>query len=517
MSTIVIRYDGTDITHDILIDSASFESQLGAVAGSFSFIVRDVNQVHDFITGKEITLDIDGARYFGGYLTQVTRQLAFPVDDTTDVASVRTRQFLLRGPDYNILFDKRIIYNVDNPVKAPAVYPAALSFDDKWVLDTLFTGTNDGVTVRGPNIDLSGDGINVTTYVKAVADPTPTNNPDFYQGAFAAPGDPWRTQMESLSGITGALWYIDPNKNFHYHKYELTTPSWGFSDVPDHSASPPTYGFRELEYTEDATNLVNDAYVWGGSELGSSGVSEHPVYGHSENVSSEATHGRWQKGQRHFGEDGFFETGQCLIHSQVIVFGDPGADSNTDAERGLQWPQRQVKLTWFSGTTPTPLVPGTRVDVTLNVFGSPPIALALPVRSISITFPNPTSARFEGFLGIQTSDPWSLWKYMRQSNQSTTNTAGIVTSDGSVAATVPGTYVAMTPSPDPNGSNKVFVTTDPYVVDTLEVFLFSVGISGGLLQRRDIEYIETDSTTGTFTFITAPLNTDTLYVRYYSA
>jgi hypothetical protein len=183
----------------------------------------------------------------------------------------------------------------------------------------------------------------------------------------------------------------------------------------------------------------------------------------------------------------------------------------------LQYPQRNVRLSWFSGQTPTLLTAGSLVDVTLNVFGSPPIELTLPVRTITITFPTPTTVKFDAFLGIQTSDPWSLWKYMRESSQRTTATAGVVTSDGSAPAGSPGSFVSMEPTPAPDGANKVFVCRDRYVAGSLEVFLFSSGSVGGLIQRVVYDYTESSPTTGAFTFVTAPLSTDTLWVRYYSA
>ena len=500
MSTIAIEYDGTDITSDVIFESASFESQLGAVPGAFEFTVRDNNQVHSFTTGKEVTMSIDGTRYFGGFVTQVVSKLAFPVDDTSAPGSVRTREFLLRGVDYNILFDKRVIYNIATPTDPPALYSPTLT--DLQVLQTFFSDY----------INLTGDSIDVTTYVEAVGDPTPTSS----QGAYMNPGDPWRKQMESLAAFTGAIWYIDANKALHYQDIESISPAWEFSDTPNRVT---TFGFRDLEYVEDATNLINDALVWGGSEFGSTGVTKQTVFGRSQNTTSIGIHGRWQLAERHFNEWGYFEASGCTVRSQVIVFGVPGADASGDNTRGLQYPQRNVRLTWFNTTIPTPLTAGSVVNVTLNVFGAPPIELALPVRSITITFPTTTSAQFQGFLGIQTTDPWSLWKYLRAQQQRTTATASqsIVTSDGSSPATVPNTYVSTTPTPDPDGSNTVFVTPDPYAAGTLEVFIFHTGETGGLLQRSIVDYNESDPETGEFTFITPPLNTDTLWVRYYSA
>jgi hypothetical protein len=445
-----------------------------------------------------VTLTIDGTLYFSGPVMQVISQLALPVDDTTDPEEVRTREYVLRGVDWNILFDKRIVYNVASPTTGLNIFSPGTT--DVSVLETFFDDY----------IDLTGDGLNVTTFVEEVGDPTP----DGADGTYVNPGDPWRKQMESIAGITGAIWYIDAGKNFHYQAYETNTPAWGFSDVPNHTT---TFGFRDLEYTEDATNLINQALVWGGSEFGSTGVTKKVVFGEDENVVSQGVHGRWQRAETHFNEAGFFENSGCEIRATNIVYGSPGSKSNGDDQQGLQYPQQNIRLTWFGGGVPTPLEPGSVVDVTLNVFGDPPIELSLPVRQITITFPTSTEVQFEGFLGIQTSDPWSLWKYMRaQNTRPTREPTVITTSDGSAPAT-PGSLVQVVPTPDPDGSNTTFVLPDPYQATTLQVFLFSVGVTGGTLQRRGIDYNETDPLTGVFDFITAPLNTDTLYVRYYSA
>lgn len=505
MSTITITYDNVDISSSVIFASASFESQLGAVPGAFEFTVKDLTQTHSFVTGKEITMSVDGTRYFGGFVTQVIHQLAFPVDDTVTggAAAVKTREFILRGVDWNILFDKRVCYNKAVPVDTHTDFAPTVSDID--ILDTFFADY----------IDLTGDGIDVSHAVgrfESVGDVSPGTDTRY---AFVNPGDPWRHQMESMAIFTGAIWYIDCNKKLHYKALESAVPNplWGFSDTPNKTT---TFGFRDLEYIEDATNVVNDALVWGGSEYGSTGVTKQTVFGRAQNTNSQTIHGRWQKMETHFNEQGFFEADGCATRARVMVWGTPGLTSEGD-ERGLQYPQRNVRLSWFAGQTPSLLTAGSLVDVTLNVFGAPPIELTLPIRTITITFPTPTTVQFAAFLGIQTSDPWSLWKYMRQSSQRTTATASVITSDGSAPAGVPGTFVAMEPTPTPDGSNKVFICRDRYVAGSLEVFLFKAGVAGGLIQRSVYDYTESSPSTGAFTFVTAPLSTDKLYVRYYSA
>lgn len=502
MSTVTIIYYGPsgneDITHDVLYESVSFESQLGAIPGAFEITVKDLTRTHDFITGREISLDIDGSRYFGGFITQVTRQLAFPVDDTSNISTVRTRQWVLRGVDYNIAFDKRVIYNKASPTEAPATFSGTTT--DLAALTTFLADY----------IDIDDLDLDTTTFVEEVGDPTP----DGSRGAYMNPGDPWRKQMESFAAFTGAIWYIDASKNLHYQALETASPVWGFSDVPNNVT---TFGFRDMEYVEDATNLANDALVWGGSEFGSSGTTKRTVFGEVENTTSISVHGRWQITEPHFNEVGYFETTGVQIRANTIVRGSPGADAGGDQNRGLQNPQKNIRLTWFSGHTPTSLTAGSVVTVTLNVFGGgSPIVVALPVRSISITFPIPTVAKFQAFLGIQTSDPWSLWKYLRQAARARVAIAGTVTSDGTTT-TVSGAIVSMEPTPTPDGSNKDFFTTDIYVAGTTRVYLFPTGAVGGALQRLGIDYLESSPTSKKITFITAPANTSSLWMTYIAA
>jgi hypothetical protein len=110
-STVVIRYDGTDITNDVMPAAARFETLMNAAPGSMSMTVRDKLQVYDFVTGKEITCEIDGVLMWCGFLTRVQRKFAFPAVDTTAPGQVKSRLWVLTGVDLNILFDKRILRN----------------------------------------------------------------------------------------------------------------------------------------------------------------------------------------------------------------------------------------------------------------------------------------------------------------------------------------------------------------------------------------------------------------------
>jgi hypothetical protein len=259
-STIVITVGGVDITNKVLFASARFESQLGAIPGTFEMTVKDIDQTLDFTTGDEATLDIDNVRMWGGFVMNVQRQFAFPAVDTTDPGAVSARQWVLSGVDYNILFDKRVLHN-------PANHTSHFPF---FALDqTMGELIREVLTVSF--LDLDDDGLDTTTFVDdlyvprfdANGDPDPDGTK---QGSWVQQGSTWRKQMEDFAQF-GAVYYIDASKNLHFHAVEETLATWGFSDVPNELPLPnaaATYGMREFENVEDATGMVNDAFVWGG-------------------------------------------------------------------------------------------------------------------------------------------------------------------------------------------------------------------------------------------------------------
>jgi hypothetical protein len=68
MSTVAIKYNGTDITRDCMYARCSFEQQANAIPGTFELSVKDVNRTHSFTTGKEVTLEVDGVMVWAGFL-----------------------------------------------------------------------------------------------------------------------------------------------------------------------------------------------------------------------------------------------------------------------------------------------------------------------------------------------------------------------------------------------------------------------------------------------------------------
>src|SRR6185312_3553934 len=135
--TPVILVGGVDVTSAVIFKDAQFVMMTNGAVGGFQFRVKDTQHNHVFVSGAEVTLDIDGVRKFGGYLTQPGSTFFFDVDDTSN-PDTTPRSRLMKGVDYNILFQKRVVYDHSDPANINLRTWAAGSRDDviiKFVFD----------------------------------------------------------------------------------------------------------------------------------------------------------------------------------------------------------------------------------------------------------------------------------------------------------------------------------------------------------------------------------------------
>lgn len=603
-SLITITYDGTDITNSVMFASASFEAQLSAIPGQFNFDVKDEDQSLTFVTGKEITLTLDGTTIYGGYLTMVRRTFAFPADDTTVPSAVKTRVWKLQGVDYNILFQKLVLRDRGN---LPALLPdQPVNAYDKTLISTLVSNYIDAPAgfdlstrvdkVRQPIqlVDQAGFG-----EAAAAAANLPAPLIDFYH--YMDPGTKWKDQMDEFARQCGTIYYLNGEKELLYRAVENSESKWGFSDIPNHNqivdfpaygstlngainrtqttlvvtsaaGSPATpfrmlipndidgfelvlvtakagttftvtrgiegsevdthasstqvtalqtfqgafYGFREVEIIEDATNIVNDALVWGGSEF--SNPSGGTVFAEAENTTSIAKHKRWQYGLVDF--KNLLTQAMTTFRANQIVSGK-ASDADPGNGRGLVFPQWSVRLAWYGDAVPQlagvpdHLLPGDLVTFHFRVMkdGDWPqgLTLLLPMRQVRISFvtlhEGDPYVRFEGMFGLQTTDPWTFWRYLlgRQTTIGTTFTT--VVDDNSTSTTY-GAFGQFTPVPDPDGVTTVFNLPNGfgYIGGTEQVFI------NQLLQRPGIEYTASDPSAGEITFMSPPASTDNLFI-----
>ncbi len=503
-SEIVITYDGDDITSSCLFELCSFESQMAAMPGSFTVVVKDPNQTLEFITGRELTLDVDGTRIYGGYILQVSKQYAFPASDTTVPSSVKGRQWVLQGVDYNIIFDKRVLrntsgYTSDIPDGADGIF-------DGEVIRTLFDNYFD----IPAGFDFSDTGRILDSH-------------EFTSGySWDTQGVKMREVLEDLAQY-GSIYYIDADKQLHFIPVQETAAGWGLSDNPNDAAfgsGPPTpnRGFREGEMIEDATAIANDALVWGGSAWADDGDI---VFARRENATSISAHGRWQLAENRVGDANYKIQAEVDARAKVIVDGN---ESGTFAEgsKGLVNPAKQFRGAWFAHQVPTDagvrqhLIPGQVVEIEMDVFN---FTMNVPLRSVRITFPelDPTEdpslawVRFDGFFGVLMSDPYWLWAYLRSLQgrgvvSKSTSAFVVATASNSSVSPPYGSQYSDVPSPDPDGATTVFTIPFPYIATTLQVYI------NGALKSRGTHYTESDPTVGQFTMVTAPGSSDEMWV-----
>ena len=233
---IVIHYNGVNISDRVLFRNASFNSQLSAEPGTFEITCKDPERTDSYVTGKIVELRVDGVLLYGGYVTQVSRTFALPAD----IVPTDTRLWILRGVDYNILFDKRVVRDTAHILKSPILEGITIEGD-------LVLALNDYID-HPPGFDLTSEVDDVRTRA---------DRPYAFQA-----GATWREAIDEIRIHSGALYYLTPLKKLRYVSLEDAFSAWGFSDNPNGST---TIGPRDVSATEDASGMINDALIWGGS------------------------------------------------------------------------------------------------------------------------------------------------------------------------------------------------------------------------------------------------------------
>lgn len=484
-----------DITADCIFGRCWFSQNMNAVPGRFQVVIRDPDRTWSFVTGSEIQLSVDGIALFGGFATIVDMGSMAPAADTANLDAYYLRTWTLTGPDYNIMFDRRVWRDESD-------YLTAIN---------LAGFTADGAILREA-IDNYADMAGFdSSGIEDIAD-IPT-------GDVLQQGDPLRKEFENLSFFGGAVWYIAPDKTIVYKPYDNVEKRWGFSDDPNRNSitvSPAeyqgaTYPFREVQGTEDSSYMVNDALVWGGSQF--AGSAGGTVFARETDDDSITDHQRWQTGETHFGERLYSIQDQVEARASVIVNGPPGADI-TGQQKGLKNPQWEFRFTWFSADvpllsgSPDHIVAGDIVEIELSVFG---VQKLLPLREVRISFPDAFDddgshlVQFTGTFGLQLSDPFTLWRYLLAAQSRVNSTVAVpATVTDTSTSTAYGARFSGAPAPATDGVETVFALPFGYIPDTLQIYL------NGLIQRAGTDFTESDNSAGEFTMTSAPLATDNL-------
>lgn len=487
MSIIVLLIDGVDETDSAVFERCSFDTSMNAAPGSFDVVIRDPQRNKTFSSGKEISLTIDGLLMFGGFVTQVSMIHFAPAADTANLSDYTLRAWNLRGADYNILFDRRVLRDTSNYLG----------------LIDLTAFVTDGAILR--------------QIVDAYTDMSGFDSSGIQNIASIPEGDIWqqgktlREPFNNLSFFGGAVWYIAPDKTIIYTPFENVTKSWGFSDQP----SPPTsIGFRQVEATEDGSYIENDVLIWGGSEFAGVGAT---VVARMQDSTSESTYGRWQYAETHFGELHYKTQYGVDARAHDILYGPPGADIEGQ-QKGLRYTQWQFTFTWFSEDVPNGehVLAGDIMQIDMNTFS---VSKLLPLRSLHISFPDGFETdgthlvQFDGTFGLQTSDPFTLWAYLlkQQVRLNTIQVSPAAVNDSSTTAAYGAIYQG-TPTPATNNVTTTFFVRFPYIATTLQVYIGTVGTPGAALLTTGTDFTESDPDTGEFVMTVAPASTKFLYV-----
>lgn len=491
MSTVAIEItepggSPVDYTNSCIYERCSFTQQMNAVPGSFEVYVRDPEVVLSFTTGSEISLTIDGIKMFGGYIRTVSMSNLAPAADTTDPDAAGLPVWILRGTDYNIIFDSRVWRNTGNYLR----------------LIDLSAFTTDGAILR----ELVDNFADLSDFDSSGIEDVAT----ITGGDLVEQGKKLREEFKSLAAFGGTVWYANGDKKFIYTPFEDVEKRWGFSDDPNHNtitASPVSYqgattGYRQVEYTEDGSYMGNDAFVWGGNKF-----SAGTLFARETDATSISEHGRWQVAEVHFGERLYSIQDKVDAVASAIVNGPPGADA-FGQQKGLKYPQFSFQFTWFGDDVPLlsgvpdHLIPGDLVTIDMTVFG---VNQLLPLRTLRTSFPNAFvedgthKVQFEGTFSLQLSDPYSLWAFLLSNRPGSKTTGAVVTAvDDTSTVTVFGARYEGTPTPTPDGATTVFTIPFGYIAGTTEVWY------NGVFQRRDTDYTESDPEAGEITLTFVP-------------
>ena len=390
-----ILVDGLDITYSCDIARTSFEMHAGPLPGTAKVYVLDTDHTRSIATGSEITLDIEEFRQWGGYVTSITSEFAFPVDDTSDPAAT-PRYFVLNCSDYNILFSKRFIRNKADSTKRVPKY--AVGTKDSQIVIDMFN----------KYLDVDDDGL---TYNRVQHVGTPQEDGS---GSPAVAGMSWGTAMKNTALLPGAIYYIDAAKDLSYADVDVFDAPFSLSDVPDGVSS---FGYRQMSITEDGTMLANDAFVWG------TGLGQNKMtFKNYENSDSQGEHGLWQ----------WADYRQDLYRPQsVLKRATTYVEGSTQNNRGHKDPAVTIRCTIFK--------PGLRAGMkTRFICSVHDFDDVIPIRSLRVKFINNTEAVYELVLAHYLDEAWNTAEFPPLEGPHLTRHCETLTvTDGKVTTTYP--------------------------------------------------------------------------------
>lgn len=226
-----------DRTNVLLEREWEIAQHTGSTIDTLTFVLDDPDNTLAIEQGQDVVIEHftnPSIRYFGGIVTDV------------DIVTVGIgRQLHLEAQDYTTLVDRTTLRKV-----------YVLASDRAIIQDAFLEAALPGVQE-----------INTSRFINTLR----TTLTLRFQGSTL------RSILDTISEITGAVWYVDPFKFLHYHKKAANSLGFGFSDTPDNSTTFPFYNFRafkqlgewnvvELQGGKDVSDdISNEVYSGDGS------------------------------------------------------------------------------------------------------------------------------------------------------------------------------------------------------------------------------------------------------------
>lgn len=497
-SDISIKVNDVEVRDRVVYQQSYFVSQANPMQGQFKLVIRDPDQDFSVTAGHTVSCHIDGVPLFGGYVMRIGRGNFFPAADTSTPADVRSRNWILEGPDFNVLFDKRVLRDPTNYFGALEVPPGKRTIRKAFVhLMQNYIDVPAGLNFYA-NVD------NITTQYG-----TEENG-----GLYVGQSKTWREQMDDFADNGGLIYYIDADFAVHMHEYEEVINAWTFADAGADGVN--TIGFREGEYTKDFSRLATEALVWGGSSIRKSSGGPggdivfakypdppantatwygrtHPAAREQAAIDRQNTFGRWQIAEERAGQTNYLTKASVKNRAFVIINGPPGNVPTNGIEGGYSRPMETMRAVWFAHDVPSQahVRPGWLQDFILysQGNGSTPLVTRLPLRSMRVSFPaRPTAGttgktyvRFDGEFGTAYSDSRHLWTALRGSKKQIRKEATYI-ADGT-GSVVPGALATVYPNEVADGTRTEF--TYPY---TFYIGEYSLYVNG-LFQRPGYDFV----------------------------
>lgn len=363
----------------------SFEMSAAAQPGTGQITLKDPKREHDFQGGETIKLEIDDELVWTGYVFTIARGYWFA--DYVGTQEVSGRRWDLGCVDLNILFDKLMSYNHDNP----ATFPDGGGTFPKGVVPV---GTTDRQYLMGAlkdlDIPLIKPAINTTTRVKehAVIIEGPS------KGSLMGAGASFRAIMLDVAGNVNKsapgsmVYYIDPRGYLVYTALDTNTAPFAVTDDP---IANPGVAIRGLQLASSIAAIKDDVLIIA-TELNPDPASKQTAfrYRHQLTAASILKYGRFQ-------------------YSENV----PGFLQDTVDARAL-------KILTQEGTpgqtaTFTCFRPGLLPGQIVTIWSRPwQYHGNLPIRAISLTFLTPSFAQWSVQCGFDTNDAWGIIMAMRR-------------------------------------------------------------------------------------------------------